>query len=598
MKRKFLIVFLGVLIFTCLFAISVFGAVDYSEIATLADGTKLPIYDEAHNPLIWYVSGVDADGNNVYSSVPNNRNEPNDNNDTYVTYVSTTGTWAQLNDIYIHTYNESTGEYVSTIDDNLKIVVLNLREFDMIYLGGINVNHIQYMYYPATLKDCPDKFKTKTELRLVDMSVCTNLVGGFGGTQNFRDCTNLHTVRLPIGPSYTLEGGVNYKFKSTAISSIIIPEAVTSLGTDNFEGCTNLKSIYILGSNTSLGRLNFEMCTSLENIYFLGNTCSATPTEFIENFVECVDGNTTYTFEGIGKYFYFVSTDMNYLTSVKEAVGAVSVISYNDYKENPSNYADGRYVIYGANVCEILYNNEHDLEEVDNCLEQRACERTNCDYIFVSEYTEHNMAETLVYPNGFTVVGVYNKHCSNALGCTVGKVVDGQAPAIFVMNEYNGFSESGKDGIAFGGYCLNADALNEYNRINKDAPVKYGVVLINPDYLDGKDSFFKDGKVNSTTENKGFLQTDMSSARYVNISIAITGFTGNAENLSLILAIYAYTDDSDVEFIQSQTTKCASEIVTLGETSLYTVTLASVKAGNSNLSDLGEYVMPSKREQE
>jgi hypothetical protein len=166
------------------------------------------------------------------------------------------------------------------------------------------------------------------------------------------------------------------------------------------------------------------------------------------------------------------------------------------------------------------------------------------------------------------------------------------------MNEYNGFSESGKDGIAFGGYCLNATALDEYNRVNKDAPVKYGVVLINPDYLDGKDSFFKDGKVNSTTENKGFLQTDMSSARYANISISVTGFTGKAENLSIILAIYAYTDDSDVEFIQSQTTECASERVTLGETSLYTVTLASVKAGNSNLSDLGDYVMPSKREQQ
>jgi hypothetical protein len=303
MKRKLLFLSLGILIFTCLFAISAFAAVDYSEIATLADGIKVPIYDENRNPLIWYVSGVDANGKNIYSSVPNNRNEANANHDTYVTYVSSTGTWAQLNDIYIHTYNESTGEYVSTIDDNLKIVVLNLREFDMIYLGGINVNHIQYMYYPATLKDCPDKFKFKTELRLVDMSICENLVGGFGGSQNFRDCTNLHTVRLPAGPSYTFEGGNNYKFKDTAISSMIIPEAVRSLGTDNFEGCTNLKSIYILSSNTSLGRLNFERCTNLENIYFLGDTTSATATEFRENFVQCVDGNTTYTFDGVGKYF-------------------------------------------------------------------------------------------------------------------------------------------------------------------------------------------------------------------------------------------------------------------------------------------------------
>jgi hypothetical protein len=64
---------------------------------------------------------------------------------------------------------------------------------------------------------------------------------------------------------------------------------------------------------------------------------------------------------------------------------------------------------------------------------------------------------------------------------------------------------------------------------------------------------------------------------------------------SLILAIYAYTDANEVEFIQSQTTKCGSEKVTLGAQSLYTVTYASVKAGNSTLANLGEYIMPSQK---
>jgi hypothetical protein len=134
MKRKILIVFLGIFVFTCLFTISVFATVNYEETATLADGTILPIYDENHNPLIWYVSGVDAEGKNTYKSVPNNRNEPNASNDTYVTYVSTTGTWAQLKEIYIHTYDDEADEYVSCVDDNLQIVVLNLRGFNMIYL--------------------------------------------------------------------------------------------------------------------------------------------------------------------------------------------------------------------------------------------------------------------------------------------------------------------------------------------------------------------------------------------------------------------------------------------------------------------------------
>ena len=205
------------------------------------------------------------------------------------------------------------------------------------------------------------------------------------------------------------------------------------------------------------------------------------------------------------------------------------------------------------------------------------------------------MKETLVYANGFTGVGIYNKFCANASDCTVDKITNEEKPAIFVMNENNGFSTKGEDGIAFGGYELNAGALDEYNRVNKDATVKYGVILINPDYLDGKESFFVNGEVNAT---KGFIQTDMSSARYANISIAITGFKGNAENLSLILAIYAYTDENDVEFIQSKESVAYSAKVTLGAERLYAVTLASVRDGDKTLADLDEYVMPSKREQE
>ena len=74
MKRKLLFATLGILIFACLFAVTAFAAVDYNEVATLADGTQLPIYDEDRNPLIWYVSGTDGEGNNIYASVPNNRN--------------------------------------------------------------------------------------------------------------------------------------------------------------------------------------------------------------------------------------------------------------------------------------------------------------------------------------------------------------------------------------------------------------------------------------------------------------------------------------------------------------------------------------------
>ena len=560
MKRKLITVFFFALLFAWALAISVFSAVNYGEMATLADGTVLPIYDEAHNPLIWFVSGTDQEGNNIYSSVPNNRNEPNENHDTYVTYVSTTGTWAQLNDIYIHTYDEETGEYVSTIDDNLKIVVLNLREFDMIYLGGINTNHIQYMYYPATLKDCPDKFKFKTEIRLIDMSVCENLVGGFGGAQNFRDCSNLHTVRLPIGPNYTFEGGNNYKFRNTAISSIIIPEAVTSLGTDNFEGCSKLESIYILGSNTILGRLNFEGCTSLKNMYILGDTTCITADEFKENFVQCVDGNTTYTFDGIGKYFYFVTTDASYLEDVKNAIGAVDVISYKAYKTNPSDYTDGRYVISGANVCDILYGNEHELEDVDSCLEERACQRTNCEYVLVSEYSEHKMAETLTFANGITAEGLYCTECQND-GCSV--KTEKTVKPVFTAK---GYSTNPDKNAINGGYTVDLTSLALYERLIGE--ITYGIVIANANTFGENPLFNSEYEVNSEKS----LKVEMDK-QYSNFDCEINFGANTGAKLDLIITAYVITDDG-VVFIQKDT----GNDVEIGDTTFKSVTLAQVIA--------------------
>ena len=555
MKRKLLIVSLGILVFACFFAIPAFAAVDYSETATLADGTKLPIYDETHNPLIWYVSGVDAEGNNVYESVPNNRNEGNDNKDAYVTYTSTTGQWAQLTDIYIHIYDSTTEEYIKNSDDNMKIVVLNLRGFDMIYLGNINLNYIQYMYFPSTLKDCPAAFKGKTELRLIDMSVCENLVGGFGGSQNFFGCTNLHTVRLAPGTEYSLScpNNYNWRFKNTAISSITIPSNVTSLGTDNFYGCTNLKSIYILGNNTSLGKRNFENCTNLENIYILGDSTYITATEFEENFAQCVDGNKTYNFDGIGKYFYFVSTDNNYLTQVKEAIGAISIVSYNDYKANPSNYTEGRYVISGASVCEILYNSEHDLEDVDSCLEKRFCER-NCGYAFVPEHSTHVMVKDIVYENGFGQNGEYSCVCANATYCTIENVVEIKNPII----TFKGYSVPEKEEkLAINvGYQIDYTLLDEYENVTREA-VKLSLFMTNSQTNDNDQNkiniseIFKNDNLDFADGVKGFcVQVNKSS--YSSISLTIKGFDkgtnydGSYYTLKLISAMVVQTTKDTV----------------------------------------------------
>ena len=443
-----------------------------------------------------------------------------------------------MKEIYIHTYNEETGEYISTVDDNLQIVVLNLRGFDMIYLGDINVKYIQYMYYPATLKDCPEKFKSQTELRLVDMSVCENLVGGFGGTQNFSGCTNLHTVRLPIGPSYTFEGKNNWKFKNTAISSIIIPEAVTSIGTDNFYGCKNLVSIYILGNETSLGQRNFEGCTSLTNIYILGNDPVIDLVSFKENFYECDNNGKTLDFRSTGKYFFFATANTEYLNGVKEAIGASAIISYGDYAANPASYTEGRYIISGTSICDVYYG-EHKLDESNSNGCAGVC--AVCGKAVMSSTPVHNYKTEIKY-SSYLEVGTKIQVCQNSNCVHNVTPLETEVQALFRCLGYSA-PENGEGGITIG-FTVNNAAVSEYEEVTGKA-LKYGVFAVLQDRLGDNDVFAEDG-----TAADGVLSAEIANNGLVLFELKIVGFTTDEQkNVKLAIGAYvAVTDGETTEY--------------------------------------------------
>src|SRR5665213_202673 len=53
---------------------------------------------------------------------------------------------------------------------------------------------------------------------------------------------------------------------STSLTSVIIPNSVTSIGIEAFEGCTSLTSVTIPNSVTSIGSYVFDDCTSLTSV--------------------------------------------------------------------------------------------------------------------------------------------------------------------------------------------------------------------------------------------------------------------------------------------------------------------------------------------
>ena len=83
------------------------------------------------------------------------------------------------------------------------------------------------------------------------------------GDQCFDGCSSLNSITIPN--SVTSLGDACF-FDCSSLTSITIPNSVTSLGDFCFAGCNDLTSITIPNSVTSLGKWCFSGCSSLTSI--------------------------------------------------------------------------------------------------------------------------------------------------------------------------------------------------------------------------------------------------------------------------------------------------------------------------------------------
>jgi hypothetical protein len=91
------------------------------------------------------------------------------------------------------------------------------------------------------------------------------------GTGAFARSGNLATV-IFIGGSPLLQTIGNYAFQLTGLTSITIPDSVTSIGLGAFQGCSKLTAIEIPALVTFIGNDAFNSCTSLTLVTFASNS--------------------------------------------------------------------------------------------------------------------------------------------------------------------------------------------------------------------------------------------------------------------------------------------------------------------------------------
>ena len=68
------------------------------------------------------------------------------------------------------------------------------------------------------------------------------------------------------GTEYSVTKIGSYAFQNSAVTSVSMPECITSIGTVAFYGCKNLESVTLPESLTTLGNEAFSFCSSLESV--------------------------------------------------------------------------------------------------------------------------------------------------------------------------------------------------------------------------------------------------------------------------------------------------------------------------------------------
>ncbi|MCK9536302.1 MAG: leucine-rich repeat protein, partial [Bacilli bacterium] len=152
----------------------------------------------------------------------------------------------------------------NNIDVNIIIPsTINSYEVVMITDTAFNKNQqIESIQLPNTItKILPSSFSYCPKLKAITFEENSQLEEIL--SHAFYDCTSLTSITIPEGVTSIGDSAFSL---CTSLPSITIPESVTSIGNSAFIGCTSLTSITIPDGVTSIGRGALYNCTSLTSI--------------------------------------------------------------------------------------------------------------------------------------------------------------------------------------------------------------------------------------------------------------------------------------------------------------------------------------------
>lgn len=103
----------------------------------------------------------------------------------------------------------------------------------------------------------------KGQQGITSINIPSEVAFDYSYVEVFKDCSSLTSIKIPNGITSIGSGAFE---NCTSLTSITIPDSVTSIGSGAFKNCSSLTSIIIPDSVTSIGFLAFNNCRGLTSI--------------------------------------------------------------------------------------------------------------------------------------------------------------------------------------------------------------------------------------------------------------------------------------------------------------------------------------------
>ena len=216
--------------------------------------------------------------------------------------------------------------------------------------GLIDVNisgDIPYQFMDATNTSSPFYNATNIAHIVLNNTIIIGVASFFGrtnltsitipdsvtsiGNQAFQNCTSLTSITIPDGVTSI---GTSVFYNCTSLNEVIIGSGVTSILGSAFQNCTSLASITIPDSVTTIGYQAFQDCTSLTNITIPDSVTTIGASAFqgcisLENIK--VDDDNQYFNDGNGSDCIIQTSNNTLIIGCKNTIIPNSVTTIGNY---------------------------------------------------------------------------------------------------------------------------------------------------------------------------------------------------------------------------------------------------------------------------